>query len=96
MGVYRVFQIYRTEMMPCADPEGGWGTGGSGPPLENYKNIGFLSNTSPDPLKIAKLPSQYLDPSSPHQTRKNQKKTTTLSKLDLPLTKLSGSANACK
>ena len=28
-------------------------------PLENYKNIGFLSNTGPDPLRITKLPSQY-------------------------------------
>ena len=27
-----------------------WGTGGPDP-LENYKNIGFLSNTGPDPLK---------------------------------------------
>ena len=41
----------------CADPDGG-GTG-SGPPLENYKNIGFLSNTGPDPLKITKLSSQH-------------------------------------
>ena len=31
---------------------------GSGPPLENHKNIGFFSNTGPDPLKIVKLPSQ--------------------------------------
>ena len=31
---------------------------GSGLPLENYKNIGFLSNTGPDPLKITKLPIQ--------------------------------------
>ena len=31
---------------------------GSGPPLENYKNIGLFSNTGPDPLKIVKLPSQ--------------------------------------
>ena len=32
----------------CADPEGGTG----GPePLENHKNIVFLSNTGPDPLK---------------------------------------------
>ena len=31
----------------------------SGPPLENYKNIGFLSNIGPDPLKITKLPNQY-------------------------------------
>ena len=29
---------------------GGWGTGGPDPP-ENHKNIGFLSNTGPDPLK---------------------------------------------
>ena len=41
------------------DPE--VGTGGTGPPpLKNYKNIGFLSNTGPDPLKIIKLPSQHL------------------------------------
>ena len=33
------------------------GTGGPDP-LENYKNIGFLSNTGPDPLKITKLPIQ--------------------------------------
>ena len=33
---------------------------GSGPPtLKNHKNIGFLSNTGPDPLKIKKLPSQH-------------------------------------
>ena len=30
---------------------------GSGPPLENHKAIGFLSNTHLDPLKIIKLPS---------------------------------------
>ena len=42
----------------CADPEGG--KGGLGiPPLKNYKNIGFLSNTGPDPLKITKLPGQH-------------------------------------
>ena len=28
-------------------------------PLENHKNIGFLSNTGPDPLKITKLLSQH-------------------------------------
>ena len=27
------------------------GTGGPTFPLENHKNIGFLSNTGPDPLK---------------------------------------------
>ena len=37
---------------------GGGGGRGSGPPLENHKNIGFFSNTGPDPLKIVKLPSQ--------------------------------------
>ena len=35
------------------------GDRGSGPPLKNYKNIGFLSNTGPDPLKITKLSSQH-------------------------------------
>ena len=41
---------------------GGGGGGGAGDPdpLENYKNIGFLSNTGPDPLKITKLQSQHL------------------------------------
>ena len=29
------------------------------PPLKSHKNIGFLSNTGPDPLKITKLPSQH-------------------------------------
>ena len=31
----------------CADPEG---VKGVGTPLKNHKNIGFLSNTGPDPL----------------------------------------------
>ena len=34
----------------CADPEGG-GDRGSRPPMKNLKNIGFPSNTGPDPLK---------------------------------------------
>ena len=34
------------------------GDKGSGPPLENHKNIDFFSNTAPDPHKIVKLPSQ--------------------------------------
>ena len=40
-------------VVPWADPEGvGEGVGqGSGPPLKNHKNIGFLSNAGPDPLK---------------------------------------------
>ena len=32
------------------DPEGGGGQR-SGPTLKNHKNIGFSSNTDPDPLK---------------------------------------------
>ena len=36
-----------------ADPEG------VRTPLENYKNIGYLSNTGPDPLKITELPIQH-------------------------------------
>ena len=32
---------------------------GSPAPLENYKNLGFLSNTGLDPLKITKLPMQH-------------------------------------
>ena len=35
------------------------GDRGSGPPTENHKSIGFLSNSGPDPLKIIKLPSQH-------------------------------------
>ena len=36
------------------------GTGGPDPPpLENLKNMDFLSNTEPDPLKFSKLPSQH-------------------------------------
>ena len=34
------------------------GTGGLDPP-GIHKNIGFLSNTGPDPLKITTLPSQH-------------------------------------
>ena len=43
----------------CADPEGGQGVRIPPTPFENYKNIGFLSNTCPDPLKITKLPIQH-------------------------------------
>ena len=35
------------------------GDWGSGPPLKNHKNIGFLGNTGPDPMKITKLQSQH-------------------------------------
>ena len=43
--------------MACADPE--VGTGGLDPLPKNHKNIGFLSNTGLDPLKITKLSSQH-------------------------------------
>ena len=37
-----------------------WGGGGGDPPpWKITKNIGFLSNTGPDPLKITKLPVQH-------------------------------------
>ena len=42
-----------TGLESCAGPDG---VGGR---LKNHKNIGFLSNTGPDPLKITKLPSQH-------------------------------------
>ena len=54
---------YSTSLLldrPCADPEGG--TGGQEhppPPSGKSQNIGFLSNTDPDHLKIAKLSSQH-------------------------------------
>ena len=39
----------------CTDPEGGADPEGGGPPppppLKNHKNIGFFSNTGPEPLK---------------------------------------------
>ena len=52
------------ELESCADPEGG--TGGSGPPLKNHKNIGFLSNTGSDPLENHKAtkPAFIVGPSS--------------------------------
>ena len=52
-----VLFICLSGQMTCADPEGG-GTGGPDPPV-NYKNIGFLSNTGPDRIKITKLPVQH-------------------------------------
>ena len=40
-------------LISCADPEGG-GAGVWTPPLKNHKNLGFLSDSGPDPLKIHK------------------------------------------
>ena len=51
-----------------ADPEGG--TGGPDPhPIKNHKNIGFLCNTRPDPLKNYKAtkPAFNVGPSSARQ-----------------------------
>ena len=41
-------------MHESADPEGGGGQGVR-TPLKNHKNIGFRSNTGPDPLKNHKV-----------------------------------------
>ena len=51
--------------VPSVDPEGGQGVRippPPPPPLKNHKNIEFLSNTDPDPLKFSKLPSQHYGP----------------------------------
>ena len=64
---------FKSEQTACVDPEvgggGGGGGGASGPPLKNHKNIGFLSNSSPDPLKNyeATEPTFNVVPSSAHQ-----------------------------
>ena len=50
--------VKQDENLQSADPEG-VGTGDPDPPLKKHKNIGFLSNTVPDPLIITKLPSQH-------------------------------------
>ena len=59
----RVF-IYLQTLVKCcilwqsfADPGGGGA--GVRTPLEYYQNIGFQSNTGPDPLKITKLTIQH-------------------------------------
>ena len=40
------------------------GDRGSGPPMKNYKNIEFLRNTGPDPLKFTTKPAFNVGPSS--------------------------------
>ena len=46
-----------------------WGPDPPPPPPENHKNIGFLSNTGPDPIKIHKAtkPAFNVRPSSARQ-----------------------------
>ena len=43
--------VYFTAILNKRYWGGGKGDRGSGPPLKNHKNIGFSSNTGPDPLK---------------------------------------------
>ena len=38
-------------MYTCAGPEGDRGSGTPPPPPEKHKNIEFICNTGPDPLK---------------------------------------------
>ena len=60
-------------MRSCADPEGGQGVRTPPPPLKTNKNIGFLSNTGPDPLGNHKdtKPAINLGPSSARQRNAN-------------------------
>ena len=60
---------------------------GSGTPLENHKNIGFSIARRADDGPLIVVFGSSTPP--PHQALKK-----TLSKLDPPLTKLSGSAHA--
>ena len=61
----------------CTNPEEGGGGAGALPPppspLKNQQNIGFQSNTSPDPLKIHKAtkPAFNVGPSSARQQNAN-------------------------
>ena len=54
-----VAKSHHSATQAVMDQEGGTGGPGPLPPLKNHKNIGFLSNTGPDHLKITKLPSQH-------------------------------------
>ena len=62
---YRIFLQYWTgspEILKAtlAGPmRGSRGGGSRPPPMKNHKNLEFLSNTGPDPLKFSKLPSQH-------------------------------------
>ena len=71
----------------CGSRGGGGGGQGVQTHLENYKNIGFLNNTGPDPLKNHKAtkPEFYVGPSSLLSSTKKQKKI----KVGPPLTKVS-------
>ena len=52
IGPSYLLELGKLRLKPWADPEG---DRRSGPPfLKNHKNIGFMSNTGPDPLKSHK------------------------------------------
>ena len=55
----RITALAWTEVVHVRIQRWGQGCRTPPPPLENYKKLGFLSNTGPDPLKITKLPSQH-------------------------------------
>ena len=46
--------MLQTFLGPLMYQNGGGGVTGGLDPLKNHRNIGFLNNTSPDPLKIHK------------------------------------------
>ena len=57
---------YLFVIAPMGGSRGGQGVR-TPPPRKITKNIGFLSNSSPDPLKITKLPSQQHSMLGHHQ-----------------------------
>ena len=88
---------------PCANPEGEQGVRTPlPPPSEKSQNIGFPSNTGPDPLKLHNLPSQHslllivvcfrVDEGPPPINLKHTQ-IHTIGKSGPSLTKLSGSAH---
>ena len=50
---------------------GGGGAGGPTSPLEKHKNIGFLSNTGPDPLKNRKATKPAFNVGLPSARQRN-------------------------
>ena len=74
--------------------KGGWAGGPDPPPLKNYKNIGFLSNSGPDPLKNhnAPEPAFNVGPSSVCQ-RNNHLRGISLRADDGPLIVVFGSSH---
>ena len=70
------------------------GTGGPDPPPpRKSQNIGFFSNTVPDPLKIVKLPSQLSILGHNRHVAFRWRALKNVAKVRPPLTKLSESAH---